>query len=166
MPRRNPPEVITDVATLAPPPLPSPIVQKLRQDWRWAGISQFLWTFSDAFGLIDWDIEALESDFDGDETVIIPDIIVKLLFALTYNRQINRSNAFDHLRKQYIKREVKNPLGTDEEPVEWATLGLGRKVQILWELCEWQMQDPARFRGLLKSEDDAAQWVSWIACTR
>jgi hypothetical protein len=36
------------------------------------------------------------------------------------------------------------------------------QVNILWELCEWQMVDPARFRGLLKSEDEAASWVSTI----
>lgn len=47
---------VAPVAVLAPPTV-SPLVQKLRTDWRWAGISQFLWTFSDAFGLVDWDIE-------------------------------------------------------------------------------------------------------------
>ena len=89
MPRKNPPEVaVVDVTKLLPPPPPSPIVQTLRKDWRWAGISQFLFTFSDAFGLVDWDIEALEADFDGDETAVIPDVIVKHLFALTYDRKV------------------------------------------------------------------------------
>ncbi|EIW72895.1 hypothetical protein TREMEDRAFT_59057 [Tremella mesenterica DSM 1558] len=160
MPRKAPPkEAVAPIDQLTPPSPPSPIVHKLRQDWRWAGISQFLWTFSDAFGLLDWDIEILEADFDGSETVLIPDLIAKLLYALTYNRQINRENAFEHLRKQYLKRVPEtNVLGTLEEPVEWATLGLSQKVQIFWELCEWQMADPARFRGLLKSEDDAVTW--------
>lgn len=45
------------LATPIPPTPPSPLVQRLRTDWRWAGISQFIWTFSDAFGLLDWDIE-------------------------------------------------------------------------------------------------------------
>ena len=71
-----------------PPPPPSPLILKLRQDWRWAAISQFLWTFSDAFGLLDWDIEELENDLDGDETKLLPELIAKLLYALTYNRQI------------------------------------------------------------------------------
>lgn len=99
----------------------------------------------------------------------------------------------EHLRKQYLKRAPEgNVLGTEEEPVDWATLGLSQKVglrrvaplslrtttmawrrkaavntsqvNILWELCEWQMVDPARFRGLLKSEDEAASWVSTIIC--
>ncbi|WVO13042.1 hypothetical protein L204_100651 [Cryptococcus depauperatus] len=145
---------------------PSPIVQALRRDWRWAAVSQFILTFSDAFGLWDWDIQALERDFDGDETELIPTLIVKLLFALTYNRQINRENAFENLRKQYLKRQPdSNPVGTLEEPIEWWTLGLSVKVGVLHQLCEWQMEDPARFRGLLKSEDDAGSWridpVGW-----
>ena len=36
------------------------------------------------------------------------------------------------------------------------------KVQILWELCEWQMVDPARFRALLKGEEEAVAWVSRV----
>lgn len=73
----------------------------------------------------------------------------------------SRENAFENLRKQYIKRDPDDTiLGTLEEPVEWATLGLSQKVGILWQLCEWQLVDPARFRSLLKSEDDAASWVS------
>ncbi|WVQ96981.1 hypothetical protein IAU59_004090 [Kwoniella sp. CBS 9459] len=170
MPRKLPisiPAAVAPVEQLIAPPPPSPIVQTLRKDWRWAAISQFIWTFSDAFGLVDWDIERLESDFDGDEQAYIPTLIAKLLFALTYNRQINRDNAFDNLRKQYAKRkpEVKCVLGTEEHPIAWATLGLSQKVKILHELCEWQLEDPARFRGLLKSEEEAASWrvepVGW-----
>ncbi|KAL1405212.1 hypothetical protein Q8F55_008837 [Vanrija albida] len=154
MPRKLPPVV----ASLPPPPT-SPLVTKLRQDWRWAGISQFIWTFADAFGIVDWDIEALERDFDGSEDVVVPDLVSKLLYSLTWNRQINRENAFENLRKQYLKRlPERNVLGTLEEPVEWATLGLSQKVEILWQLCEWQLDDPARFRSLLKTEDDSASW--------
>ncbi|AAW42093.1 hypothetical protein CNBC6970 [Cryptococcus deneoformans B-3501A] len=167
MPRKAlPPVAVAPVDALRPPPPPSPIVQTLRKDWRWAAISQFIATFSDAFGLLDWDIEVLEKDFDGDETALIPTLVAKLLFALTYNRQINSENAFEQLRKQYLKRAPETTLlGTVEEPVEWAALGLSQKVGILHQLCEWQMDDPARFRGLLKTEDDAVSWriepVGW-----
>lgn len=34
------------------------------------------------------------------------------------------------------------------------------QVQLVYELCEIQMEDPARFRGLLKTEEDASSWVS------
>lgn len=32
--------------------------------------------------------QALEADLDGDETALIPNLIAKMLYALTYNRQI------------------------------------------------------------------------------
>lgn len=58
MPRSSAlPEAVTPVTDLVAPPAPSPIIAKLRTDWRWAAISQFIWTFSDAFNLPDWDIE-------------------------------------------------------------------------------------------------------------
>ena len=58
MPRRfYLPEPVAAANPSTAPPQLSPIVQKLRTDWRWAAISQFLWTFSDAFGFVDWDIE-------------------------------------------------------------------------------------------------------------
>lgn len=41
-------------------------------------------------------------------------------------------NAFEQLRKQYLKRAPEATLlGTVEEPVEWAALGLSQKVPIL-----------------------------------
>ena len=73
---------------------------------------------------------------------------------------VSRDNVYDRLRAQYVRRRPRrNPFGTEDAPVQWAQLGLGMKIGILWQLCEWQMEDPARFRGLLKSEEDAASWV-------
>ena len=45
----------------------------------------------------------------------------------------------DHIRKQYEKRLRSCVLGTSEEPVEWATLGLGSKVSavIIISLVDW-----------------------------
>lgn len=44
-----------------PPALPnvaiSPSIELLRRDWRWASISQFLFTFGQAAGLSTWDID-------------------------------------------------------------------------------------------------------------
>jgi hypothetical protein len=39
-----------------------------------------------------------------------------------------RDNVMEHIRKQYEKRARPCVLGTPEEPVEWAALGLGLKV--------------------------------------
>ncbi len=58
MPKRAiPAAAVAPITALRPPPPPSLLIQRLRTDWRWAAISQFLWMFSDAFGFVDWDIE-------------------------------------------------------------------------------------------------------------
>ena len=93
-----------------------------------------------------YSLQTLEQDLDGDETQILPDLLAKLLFAFTYNRQIkcvvstlslpyiqltpSRDNVFENLRKTYLRRAPeRNLLGTIEEPIEWATLGLSQKVR-------------------------------------
>jgi hypothetical protein len=45
-----------------------------------------------------------------------------------------RDNVREHIRKQYEKRARPCVLGTVEEPVEWATLGLGLKVSDIPEM--------------------------------
>ncbi len=40
-----------------------------------------------------------------------------------------------------------------------------RQVQALWDLCEWQLDDPARFRALLKSEEEATSWYAGCTAT-
>lgn len=58
MPKKALPAIaVAPIDVLTAPSPPSPLIQKLRTDWRWAAISQFVWMFSDAFGLVDWDIQ-------------------------------------------------------------------------------------------------------------
>ena len=64
MPRRTTKDNSSTPQTLSktlPPATPnpplSPLIQILRRDWRWASISQFLWTFGQAAGLSTWDID-------------------------------------------------------------------------------------------------------------
>ena len=50
----------------------------------------------------------------------------------------------EHIRKQYEKRARPCVLGTMEEPVEWAALGLGLKVSTLfemWSRSAWKSED-------------------------
>ena len=61
MPRRAAPLPSVDSAAQGSAAVPytpslSPIVKALRTDWRWASISQFINMFSDAFGLLGFDI--------------------------------------------------------------------------------------------------------------
>jgi hypothetical protein len=55
-----------------------------------------------------------------------------------------RDNVMEHIRKQYEKRARPCVLGTVEEPVEWATLGLGLKVS---DIPEMLSRDRLKKRG-------------------
>jgi hypothetical protein len=88
---------------------------------------------------------------DNTEEEYLPFVMVKLLYAMTLNRNIkcvsflpsrsrraiadlrlpscSSTNWLDNLRRQYLKRMPdETKLGTPEEPIEWAELGLGDKV--------------------------------------
>ncbi len=68
----------------------------------------------------------------------------------------SKSNFVDKLRTQYQKRLPRASPFTAE--ATWRALPLLTRVQVLHQLCEWQLADPMRFRALLKSEEDAVQW--------
>jgi hypothetical protein len=74
-----------------PPPPVSPVVAQLRKDFRWASISQFLFSFGHALGVSDeeGDVDALERDLEQErDDELVPRLVVKLLYALTYDKKI------------------------------------------------------------------------------
>ncbi|KAN0062208.1 hypothetical protein ACQY0O_005389 [Thecaphora frezii] len=172
MPRRPQPIIYanaaipnTDPVTSSPP---HPTVLQLRRSWKFAAICQFLFVFDEAFGMSGFETESLERDFAGTESDVIPDLMKRLLYTLTLDRRIDLSNWQDHLRRQYLARDPNaNPFGTVEEPRGWDRLSLDDKISSLHYLCEWQLQDPERFRKLVKSEEDTTTWrvapIGWDA---
>lgn len=47
----------------------------------------------------------------------------------------------------------------------WAEIGLGDKLQVLWDLCEWHMADPERFRGLVNEGGAVDVEIAWVSRT-
>lgn len=144
----------------------SPIVARLRKMWKFAAICQFLFTFDEAFGMSGFESDALEQDLDGSETRVIPDLMRRLLYTLTLDRNIDEANWQDYFRKQYIRRHPEEAvLGTIEQPVSWHSLPLSTKVETIHQACEWQLWDAEKFRKLVKNEEDAHVWridpVGW-----
>ncbi|KAJ9125086.1 hypothetical protein QFC22_000039 [Naganishia vaughanmartiniae] len=98
-----------------------------------------MFTFGHAIGVDqnEWDIESLEQDLDSPaEDEVVPALIVKLLYALTYDRKINIDNFEIKLRNQYVLRDPRrNPFGKEEElSRRWNQLGLSEKRI---EPCGW-----------------------------
>ncbi|GAC98748.1 PHD-finger motif containing protein [Pseudozyma hubeiensis SY62] len=146
-----------------------PITKRLRKMWKFAAVCQFLFVFDEAFGMSGFETEALELDFENNESNVVPDLIKRLLYTLTLDRTIDFDNWQHHLRAQFNLRDVDatSRFGTSEQPIDWAQLCLEDKIATLHDLCEWQLMDPERFRKLVKSEEDITTWrvspIGWDA---
>ncbi|CAO0799772.1 unnamed protein product [Mucor circinelloides] len=117
------------------------------------------------------------------ERIRLEDLFVRMLRLVTRNRFINSSNWQTYYSKEFDKREYDqiNPFIKQEEekeeavdqqmpeestvpevkkpePVNYFTLDLDTRVHLLHLLCEWQLDEPERFREHLDSEEDAVQW--------
>ncbi|KAG6844243.1 hypothetical protein H0H87_008492 [Tephrocybe sp. NHM501043] len=105
--------------------LPEPLRQ-LRTHWKWAAFSQFFFTFNHLFSMNDVSLnwlklpKAIEEDLVHDTCVVLPRIMQRLLYTLSYDRKVTLDNWQTSLRKQYRKRDpASNPIGPEprvEEP--------------------------------------------------
>ncbi|KAF8650986.1 hypothetical protein AX16_004972 [Volvariella volvacea WC 439] len=125
MPRRSStrPTQLIDAATDSPastPLLPSPHHQHiatLRTNWKWAAFSQFFITFAPVIANPDITILDVENDLVQETSKVLPRIMQRLLYTLTYDRKISLDTWQNALRKQYSKRDpAANPIGPESAP--------------------------------------------------
>ncbi|KAJ3734153.1 hypothetical protein DFJ43DRAFT_1130808 [Lentinula guzmanii] len=234
------PEQYTSSATF--PEFLSEDLVILRKQWKWAAFSQFFFTFSPLFAMDDVSLKDVEDDLYLGSSLVLPRIMVRLLYTLSYDRKVNLTNWQTTLRRQYNKRNpAANPIGpepvkeddyaqetaspepastqeethesgdntvvmteppeeqsmssqkekvrdvklegdssgssaprekssslkarnslpadvSEEESKDWLSLPMLEKLDSLHLLTEWQFQNPARVRTLMKSDDDQASW--------
>ncbi|KAG5641076.1 hypothetical protein DXG03_006066 [Asterophora parasitica] len=98
----------------------SEALTQLRTHWKWAAFSQFFFTFNHLFAMNDVSLNAIEEDFVYGTNVVLPRIMQRLLYTVSYDRKVNLDNWQTGLRKQYRKRDpAANPIGPEprvEEP--------------------------------------------------
>ncbi|KAG6825696.1 hypothetical protein H0H92_002791 [Tricholoma furcatifolium] len=106
---------------MSPPAAPTPKqptqsepIAQLRTNWKWAAFSQFFFTFNHLFNMSDVSLDAIEEDLIHDTNVVLPRIMQRLLYTLSYDRKVSLSNWQTALRKQYRKRDpAANPIGPE-----------------------------------------------------
>ncbi|KAF9493388.1 hypothetical protein BDN71DRAFT_1508624 [Pleurotus eryngii] len=100
-------------STLAPQTIPNDLVV-LRRQWKWAAFCQFFSTFAPLFAMDEVTVGDIEHDLVHSTSVVIPRIMQRLLYCLSYDRKVSLDNWQTALRKQYYKRDPQaNPLGGD-----------------------------------------------------
>ncbi len=82
---------------------------------------------------------------------------------------------YSRSRSQTVDEDAAEPKDDDEAPedepeleltekIDWATLSLDQKLDILHNLCEWQFTNPTRIRSNMKQDDEFASWVCfWLS---
>ncbi|PFH53210.1 hypothetical protein AMATHDRAFT_1625 [Amanita thiersii Skay4041] len=99
---------------LAPKSASSSITEALtllRTQWKWAAFSQFFFTFSPLFAMNDVSLVDIEMDLARGTKHVLPRIMTRLLYTLSYDRKVSVDNWQSILRKQYERRAPDaNPL--------------------------------------------------------
>ncbi|KAJ3231031.1 hypothetical protein HDU81_004066 [Chytriomyces hyalinus] len=133
-------------------------IEQLRSAWQFAAVTQFLMLFAAA---VEYPFETTE-DF---ETALAawtpsPELIqmhVKLLRIMTYNRFVTAETWASWFRRESEKKgqEWSNLF---PESKEYHHLTAFEKTLVLNQICEWQFDDPDRFRAAAKDEDECRHW--------
>ncbi|KAF8339700.1 uncharacterized protein EI90DRAFT_3151176 [Cantharellus anzutake] len=136
-----------------------PRLAALRRTNLWAALSHFLNVFQPAINLPQCSISDVEEDLLGSGTIILPKLIHRLLYILTYDRKISAENFATYLRRQYAKRIFDKPnlLGSEDEPLAWQDLDMMAKLEMIFNLCEWQFSGLGRLRTMMGDADE----ISW-----
>lgn len=76
------------------------------------------------------------------------------------------SFSFDNWTK-YAQKEFENRAKDqnpwmEEDATDYKSFSLATKLMILSNLCEWQLDDPERFRANFDEEEEVA--VEWVSC--
>ncbi|KAF9533716.1 hypothetical protein CPB83DRAFT_405954 [Crepidotus variabilis] len=154
MPRR----ANLQVAIQPPPSLESDIqtenLAALRKQWRWAAFSQFFFTFSHLFAMTDVTIADVERDLTCNTRQVIPRVMQRLLYTLSYDRKVSVENWQTALRKQYYKRNpLANPIG--REPIALTDLSNDEQEEVK-EIHSEKDQDLAN-QHILSCSNDVEQ---------
>ncbi|OCB85271.1 hypothetical protein A7U60_g7576 [Sanghuangporus baumii] len=96
----------------------SPQLRELRRQWKWAAVSQFLYTFAQLVALDDVHLVDVEEDLVNSTMIVIPRLMQRLLITLTQDRKITADNWQSALRRQYLRRDpTANPIGVEPPTV-------------------------------------------------
>ncbi|KAG0239693.1 hypothetical protein BGX31_002544 [Mortierella sp. GBA43] len=137
---------------------------ELRSMKDFAAICQFINMFHPAFALDDFETEDLELALvDPSSSAFAIDLQARMLRALTQDRRISFDNWAKYAQKEFENRAPDQNPWNQEDETDYDNFDLATKLMILTNLCEWQLDDPERFRANFEEEEEVA--VEWQAIT-
>lgn len=132
-------------------------LSELRNNFEFASFTQFMHTFHVAFGLESFDTEDFEEQLFADRDSTLVNLIIKMLRIMTGNRFINQMDWGVNLYREMMKRKPDQTVLQEND--DFFELPVKEKIQILYELSEYQLEDPDRFRKYMNQDDEeSAEW--------
>ncbi|KAF9579084.1 hypothetical protein BGW38_004814, partial [Lunasporangiospora selenospora] len=123
-------------------------------------VCQFLHMFHTAFALEDFATEDLEQAMvDPGSIGFLVDLQARMLRTLTQDKRVSFDNWIKYIQKEFEARLPDQNPWLEEDAYNYESFTLTTKLMILSNLCEWQLDDPERFRANVKAEEDVA--VDW-----
>ncbi|KAF7316997.1 DALR-1 domain-containing protein [Mycena chlorophos] len=113
---RFPPDLVAAVQPSVPDAMDEVSKQLLvlRTHWKWASLSQFLYTFSPVLNMDEVSLADIEDDLVRGSRVVLPRVMTRLLFVLSGDRKVTLDTWQSALRKQYKRRDPDaNPIGPE-----------------------------------------------------
>ncbi|TDL14421.1 hypothetical protein BD410DRAFT_797206 [Rickenella mellea] len=96
----------------------TPQLAELRKQWKWAAVSQFLYTFAPLVNLESLSLTQVEIDLTFGTMDVLPRLMQRLLYTLTQDRKISLDSWQTALRKQYLRRDPEaNPIGWELQAI-------------------------------------------------
>lgn len=85
-----------------------------------------------------------------------------------FSAELTSLHPTDPSRQSSVARHPPLPVTTHgEEPqlapsIDWFDLPMLSKLESMYNLAEWQFQNPMRLRTIMKTDDEAALWVRFL----
>ncbi|CAI6245617.1 unnamed protein product [Periconia digitata] len=137
-------------------------LQKLRNMWQFANLAQYLHLFRGPLKLTgDFTIEELETEcLQPQPSDKLAEIGLALLKHISSHKGLNLDIFDEYTRRQYVaKAPLRNPFGTDEDPVKFNSFDVFTKIRILQQLSIWTLNNPNTIREKMNAtEIETTDW--------
>ncbi|PVH98786.1 hypothetical protein DM02DRAFT_29961 [Periconia macrospinosa] len=145
----------------APPEEPSTL-QKLRNMWQFANLAQYLSLFKGPLKLgNDVSIEDLETEcLQPQPSEKLAEIGLALLKHISSHKGLTIEIFDEYARRQYVaKAPLRNPFGTDEDPIKFNSFDIFTRIRVLQQLSIWTLNNPNTIRERMNiTEVEMTDW--------
>ncbi|KAL1894990.1 hypothetical protein Cpir12675_003449 [Ceratocystis pirilliformis] len=137
-------------------PQPAGPLQRLRNNWYFANLCQWIYLFGQAVKIPDEiDVDVLEAECLKQRSIVLLDVGLCLLKYLSSHRGLNHELFDEYTRRQYLQKlPEKNPFGKDQVAKSFHEFDIDTKLRILHQMTQWTMINSEKLRDRMTGLKD------------